>query len=225
MSIAENIKSIQAEIAPYRCQLVAVSKTKPKELLMEAYETGIRDFGENKVQEMTDKYEALPKDIRWHMIGHLQRNKVKYIVPFVHLIHAVDSVRLLKEIEKQAAKVDRKVNCLLQMHIAEEESKFGLSEEELMDILHGDMLAGAQHVNIIGLMGMATFTENDQQVRREFKSLKKIFDKVKSDASLPSHVKMEELSMGMSGDYQLALEEGSTMLRVGTTIFGKRNYK
>lgn len=225
MSIAENIKSIQAEIAPYRCQLVAVSKTKPKELLMEAYETGIRDFGENKVQEMTDKYEALPKDIRWHMIGHLQRNKVKYIVPFVHLIHAVDSARLLKEIEKQAAKVDRKVNCLLQMHIAEEESKFGLSEEELMDILHGDMLAGAQHVNIIGLMGMATFTENDQQVRREFKSLKKIFDKVKSDASLPSHVKMEELSMGMSGDYQLALEEGSTMLRVGTTIFGKRNYK
>ncbi|WKN33651.1 YggS family pyridoxal phosphate-dependent enzyme [Porifericola rhodea] len=225
MSIAENIKSIQADIAPYRCQLVAVSKTKPKELLMEAYETGIRDFGENKVQEMTDKYEALPKDIRWHMIGHLQRNKVKYIVPFVHLIHAVDSVRLLKEIEKQAAKVDRKVNCLLQMHIAEEESKFGLSEEELMDILHGDMLAGAQHVNIIGLMGMATFTENDQQVRREFKSLKKIFDKVKSDTSLPSHVKMEELSMGMSGDYQLALEEGSTMLRVGTTIFGKRNYK
>jgi pyridoxal phosphate enzyme (YggS family) len=224
MNIAENLREMEGKIASYGCRLVAVSKTKPVETLMEAYEAGARDFGENKVQEMADKQEQMPKDIRWHMIGHLQRNKVKYIVPFVHLIHSVDSARLLKEIEKQARKEDKVVDCLLQIHIAEEESKFGLSEEELYDILNGEMLANAQHIRIVGLMGMATFTENHQQVRKEFKVLKNLFEKVKADDSLPENVQMQELSMGMSGDYEIALEEGSTMIRIGTTIFGSRNY-
>jgi pyridoxal phosphate enzyme (YggS family) len=224
MNIAENLREMEGKIASYGCRLVAVSKTKPVETLMEAYEAGARDFGENKVQEMADKQEQMPKDIRWHMIGHLQRNKVKYIVPFVHLIHSVDSARLLKEIEKQARKEDKVVDCLLQIHIAEEESKFGLSEEELYDILKGEMLANAQHIRIVGLMGMATFTENHQQVRKEFKVLKNLFEKVKADDSLPENVQMQELSMGMSGDYEIALEEGSTMIRIGTTIFGSRNY-
>lgn len=224
MSVAKNLEELQASITSYPCLLVAVSKTKPIETLMEAYEAGVRDFGENKVQEMVDKYEQMPKNIQWHMIGHLQRNKVKYIVPFVHLIHSVDSARLLKEIEKQAKKEGRVVDCLLQMHIAEEESKFGLSEEELFEVLHSEMLAKAQYVHIKGLMGMATFTENKQQIRREFKHLRQIFEKAKADKHLPENVKMQELSMGMSGDYQIALEEGSTMLRIGTTIFGSRNY-
>jgi len=223
MDIAKNLSTIHEKIAPYACRLVAVSKTKPVSLLMEAYEAGMRDFGENKVQEMVDKHEQMPEDVRWHMIGHLQRNKVKYIVPFVHLIHSVDSARLLKEVEKQAAKVERQVDCLLQMHIAEEESKFGLSEEELKELLHGDMLRSAQHVRIVGLMGMATFTDNEQQVRKEFKYLKRLFDQVKNDTALPEQVQMQELSMGMSGDYPIALEEGSTMIRIGTTIFGSRN--
>lgn len=224
MSVAENLAKLQESIASYPCRLVAVSKTKPIKVVMEAYEAGVRDFGENKVQEMVDKHEQMPKDIQWHMIGHLQRNKVKYIVPFVHLIHSVDSARLLKEIEKQAGKEKRVVDCLLQMHIAEEESKFGLSEEELFEILHGEMLAKAQYVRIKGLMGMATFTDNEQQVRREFKHLRQIFEKAKNDDQLPENIDLRELSMGMSGDYQIALEEGSTMLRIGTTIFGSRNY-
>jgi pyridoxal phosphate enzyme (YggS family) len=224
MSVAKNLEELQAKVSSYPCLLVAVSKTKPIEVLKEAYGAGVRDFGENKVQEMVDKYEVLPKDIKWHMIGHLQRNKVKYIVPFVHMIHSVDSARLLKEIEKQARKEDKVVDCLLQMHIAEEESKYGLSEEELFEILNGEMLAKAKHVRIKGLMGMATFTENEEQVRKEFKFLKQIFEKVKADTQLPENVEMKELSMGMSGDYQIALEEGSTMLRIGTTIFGERNY-
>lgn len=224
MSVAKNLEELQAKLSTYPCQLVAVSKTKPVEVLKEAYEAGVRDFGENKVQEMVDKYEQLPKDIKWHMIGHLQRNKVKYIVSFVHMIHSVDSARLLKEIEKQARKEERVVDCLLQMHIAEEESKYGLSEEELLEILHGEMLAKTKHVRVRGLMGMATFTENEEQVRKEFKFLKQIFEKVKADTQLPENVEMKELSMGMSGDYQIALEEGSTMLRIGTTIFGERNY-
>ncbi|MEK6481439.1 YggS family pyridoxal phosphate-dependent enzyme [Catalinimonas sp. 4WD22] len=224
MSVAKNLEQLQPKVSSFHCLLVAVSKTKPVEVLKEAYEAGVRDFGENKVQEMVDKYEQLPKDIKWHMIGHLQRNKVKYIVPFVHMIHSVDSARLLKEIEKQARKVDKTVDCLLQMHIAEEESKFGLSEDELFEILHGEMLAKAKHVRVRGLMAMATFTENEEQVRKEFKFLKQIFEKVKADTQLPENVDMKELSMGMSGDYQIALEEGSTMLRIGTTIFGERNY-
>lgn len=224
MSVAKNLESLKTSISAYPCLLVAVSKTKPVEAVQEAYEAGARDFGENKVQEMADKYEQLPKDIKWHMIGHLQRNKVKYIVPFVYMIHSVDSARLLKEIEKQAKKEDRVVNCLLQVHIAEEESKFGLSEEELFEILHGEMLAKATHVCIKGLMGMATFTDDEVQVRKEFKALKQLFEKVKADTQLPSQVDLQELSMGMSGDYQIALEEGSSMIRIGTSIFGERNY-
>lgn len=224
MSVAKNVEELQTSMASYPCLLVAVSKTKPVSSIMEAYEAGVRDFGENKVQEMIDKYEQMPRDIHWHMIGHLQRNKVKYIVPFVYLIHAVDSARLLKEIEKQAEKEGRIVDCLLQMHIAEEDSKFGLSEEELFEILHGEMLAKAKYVRIRGLMGMATFTEDKEQVRREFKHLRQIFEKAKTDTQLPGNVDMQELSMGMSGDYQIAMEEGSTMLRIGTTIFGERNY-
>ena len=224
MNVADNFREFEEKIAPHDCRLVAVSKTKPVEMLMEAYEAGARDLGENKVQEMVDKHEQMPKDIRWHMIGHLQRNKVKYIVPFVSLIHSVDSPRLLKEVEKQARKEDKVVDCLLQIHIAEEESKFGLSEEELNDILKEEMLANAQHVRIVGLMGMATFTDDHKQVRKEFKVLKALFEKVKADDSLPDSVQMQELSMGMSGDYEVALEEGSTMVRIGTTIFGSRHY-
>jgi PLP dependent protein len=224
MNVADNFKEFKDKTASHDCLLVAVSKTKPIETLMEAYEAGAHDLGENKVQEMVDKHEQMPKDIRWHMIGHLQRNKVKYIVPFVHVIHSVDSARLLKEINKQARKEDKVVDCLLQMHIAEEENKYGLSEEELYDILKGEMLANAKHIRIIGLMGMATFTDNHGQVRKEFKGLKALFEKVKADDSLPENVQMKELSMGMSGDYEIALEEGSTMVRIGTTIFGSRNY-
>lgn len=222
MSITENIESVKELIKEYNCQLIAVGKTKPVAMLMEAYQAGVRDFGENKVQEMTEKYEQMPKDVRWHMIGHLQRNKVKHIVPFVYLIHGVDSLKLLREINKQAGKVERKINCLLQIHIAEEESKFGLSEEELFDVLDSDELRNSRYINIIGLMGMATFTDDQVQVRKEFKNLKHIFDKVKSAPNLPAHVQMQELSMGMSGDYHIALEEGSTMVRIGTTIFGSR---
>lgn len=222
MSITENIKSIQNQIKPYNCRLIAVGKTKPVAMLMEAYHAGIKDFGENKVQELTEKYEQMPKDVQWHMIGHLQRNKVKYIVPFIYLIHAVDSLKLLQEIEKQAGKIGRQINCLLQIHIAEEESKFGLSEEELLSMLHSDELRNSQYVRIVGLMGMATFTDVQDQVRKEFKNLKRIFDKVKSEPDLPNYVQMQELSMGMSGDYHIALEEGSTLVRIGTTIFGSR---
>ncbi|MFP4089066.1 MAG: YggS family pyridoxal phosphate-dependent enzyme [Cyclobacteriaceae bacterium] len=224
MSVADNFKQLKKEISSYSCLLVAVSKTKPVATLMEAYEAGARDFGENKVQEMVDKHEQMPEDIRWHMIGHLQRNKVKYIAPFVHLIHSVDSPRLLKEIDKQAAKAEKVVDCLLQIHIAEEENKFGLSEEELFELLQGAFLKNAGNIRIVGLMGMATFTENENQVRKEFKYLKNLFEKVKNIDGLPGHVQMHELSMGMSGDYQIALEEGSTMIRIGTTIFGSRNY-
>lgn len=222
MSITENIESVKELIKEYNCKLIAVGKTKPVEMLMEAYQAGVRDFGENKVQELTEKYEQMPKDVRWHMIGHLQRNKVKYIIPFIYLIHGVDSLKLLREINKQAGKIERKVNCLLQIHIAEEESKFGLSEEELFGILRSDELRSSRYVNIIGLMGMATFTDDQVQVRKEFKNLKHIFDKVKSAPNLPAHVQMQELSMGMSGDYHIALEEVSTMVRIGTTIFGSR---
>lgn len=223
MSIAENIASVQKQIAEYPCQLIAVSKAKPIDMLMEAYQAGIRNFGENKVQELTDKYDAMPKDIKWHMIGHLQRNKVKYIVPFVHLIHAVDSLRLLKEIEKQAKKVDRVVDCLLQIHIAKEETKFGFSEEELFDALNSSEIRKLEYVRVLGLMGMATFTDNDEQVRKEFAYLKQLFDSVKDKPDLPDYVQLQELSMGMSGDFEIALAEGSTMVRIGTTIFGERS--
>lgn len=223
MSIAENILKFNSEIEPFNAQLIAVSKTKPNEDLLQAYEAGQRDLGENKVQELTGKFEELPKDIRWHMIGHLQRNKVKYIAPFVHLIHGVDSLRLLVEINKQAAKNNRVINCLLQVYIAKEESKFGLDEKELEELLNSIEFAQMENVKIVGLMGMATNTENEAVIRNEFKGLKSLFEEIKTKYN-SEKVEMKEISMGMTGDYKIALEEGSTMIRVGSAIFGSRNY-
>ncbi len=223
MSIAENISKFNKEIAPFNARLIAVSKTKPNEDLLQAYEAGQFDLGENKVQELSEKQASLPKDIQWHMIGHLQRNKVKYLAPYVHLIHAVDSLRLIKEINKQAKKNDRVIDCLIQVYIAKEESKFGLDEDEVRQLLDSDEFAEMENVRILGLMGMATNTENEVTVRNEFKELKKFFDEVSSSYN-SSKIKMQELSMGMTNDYKIALEEGSTMIRVGSAIFGERNY-
>lgn len=219
--VSNQLKEIK-ESLPEDCTLVAVSKTKPNALIEEAYQSGHLDFGENKVQELVHKAEELPKDIRWHMIGHLQRNKVKYIASFVHLIHGVDSLKLLKEINKQGRKADRIVNCLLQMHIAEEDTKFGLDRKELLEILEGDELKEMTHIKIVGLMGMATNTDDEEQVKKEFKGLKSLFEELK-DAD-HTNVEVSTLSMGMSGDYQLALHEGSNMVRIGSAIFGSRNY-
>lgn len=220
--IKEQLQSVLNEL-PEGVTLVAVSKTKPNEAIMEAYDVGQRIFGENKVQEMVAKHEALPKDIQWHLIGHLQRNKVKYIAPFVAMIHAVDSLRLLKEINKQADNNNRIIDCLLQFHIADEESKFGLTIEEAHELLTSVDYRDMHNIRIVGLMGMATFTDDIQQIRNEFHTLKNYFDLVKNN-----HFKDDEnfkvLSMGMSGDYQIAIEEGSTMVRVGSKIFGERNY-
>lgn len=216
MSIAENIQTISAEIAP-AARLIAVTKTKPIDMLMEAYEAGFKRYGENKVQEMVTKYEQLPKDIEWHLIGHLQTNKVKYIAPFVAMIHSVDSFRLLQEINKQAAKNNRVIDCLLQIFIAQEETKFGLSEEEATELLASDAFQQLNNVRIAGLMGMASNTENEEQVRWEFRGLKRFFDRLR--ATYPTFT---ELSMGMSGDYRMAVEEGSTLVRVGSAIFGSR---
>ncbi|MEX2335818.1 MAG: YggS family pyridoxal phosphate-dependent enzyme [Fulvivirga sp.] len=220
MDIKNNIKKIQERLTNKSCRLVAVSKTKPASLVQQAYNDGLRIFGENKVQELSEKAEQLPKDIEWHMIGHLQRNKVKYIAPFVALIHSVDSLKLLQEINKQAKKNRRTIDCLLQVHIAEEETKFGLSENEVIDVLHSEELAKMENIKIVGLMGMATFTRDENQIRKEFKSLKTIFDKAGQIATPPHS--MKELSMGMSGDYEIAIEEGSTLIRVGSAIFGER---
>ncbi|WP_436517224.1 YggS family pyridoxal phosphate-dependent enzyme [Ekhidna sp. To15] len=219
--ISNRIKELK-ETLPETCTLVAVSKTKPNSDILEAYEAGHLDFGENKVQELTQKAEELPNDIKWHMIGHLQRNKVKYIASFVHLIHGVDSLKLLKEINKQGKKVGRVIDCLLQIHIAEEDTKFGLSNEELFEILNGEPLKEMVNIRIVGLMGMATNTDDEDQVRKEFKNLKQLFDKAKN--SDHTNVKMNILSIGMSGDYKLALDEGSSMIRIGSAIFGARNY-
>jgi PLP dependent protein len=224
MPIRNNIADFTNELTLHGCRLVAVSKTQPVEKIQEAYDAGQRIFGENKVQEMEAKFTSgLPADIQWHLIGHLQRNKVKYIASFVSLIHSVDSPRLLDEINKQAAKCNRIIPCLAQMHIAREETKFGFDETELTAYLTSGAVSELTHVNIIGLMGMATFTDNHEQVRQEFKSLKKYFDTLKS-MTLPPNVEMKELSMGMSGDYKIAMEEGSTLVRIGTAIFGERNY-
>ncbi len=220
--IAESLKTLWEELALFNAKLVPVSKTKPNEDLLEAYKAGNRIFGENKVQELVAKAEALPKDIEWHFIGHLQRNKVKYIAPFVSLIHAVDSLKLLKEINKQAAKNSRIIPCLLQVHIAQEEAKFGFNASELKKIINDPELTALHHIKIIGLMGMATNTTNQAQIKEEFKGLKLIFDKLKQ-STLPTNIEMAELSMGMSGDYKLALAEGSTMVRVGSSIFGLRS--
>lgn len=220
-TVATNLLELKKSI-PSHSTLVAVSKTKPASAIAECYEVGHRDFGENKVQELTQKAEELPKDINWHMIGHLQRNKVKYIAPFVHLIHGVDSFRLLKEINKRAGNENRTIDCLLQIHIAEEDTKFGFDKPELLDMLKQDEFQEMKNIQIVGLMGMATFTEDKDQVRREFRMLKNLFEELRQNES--SQLKMKTLSMGMSNDYSLALEEGSNMIRVGSAIFGARNY-
>ena len=212
MNIKANIESIQNSIEK-NIQLVAVSKTKPNEFILQAYESGQRIFGENKVQELVEKSATLPDDIQWHMIGHLQSNKVKYIAPFVSLIHAVDSKKLLKEINKRAKQNDRVIHCLLQIHIAQESNKFGLNQEEAMELLAMELT----HVSIDGLMGMATFTDDTLQIRKEFKYLKTVFDKARSN-----YQNLSILSMGMSGDYKIAIEEGSNMIRVCSSIFGSR---
>lgn len=222
-SITKNIEKLENELKPYQAQLIAVSKTKPVSDIMEAYEQGFRDFGENKVQELSQKAETMPQDIQWHMIGHLQRNKVKYIAPFVYLIHSIDSLKLLQEVDKQGKRVGRRLQCLLQIHIAEESTKFGLSGEELIELLQSEALMKMDHIQISGLMGMATFTPNESQIRKEFKSLKVLFDKA-SEFNEQECIQINILSMGMSNDYKIALEEGSTMIRVGSSIFGSRNY-
>ncbi|MCI2228047.1 YggS family pyridoxal phosphate-dependent enzyme [Polaribacter sp. MSW13] len=216
--IAKNLQHIKSNL-PENVTLVAVSKTKPISDLQEAYDEGQRIFGENKIQEMVEKYDVLPKDIQWHMIGHLQRNKVKYMAHFVDLIHGVDSFKTLKEINKQAKKHDRVIRCLLQARIAEEETKFGLTFDEISSILASEELLELKNINIVGFMGMATFTDNQQQLKGEFLSLKNFFDTLKVN-----HPSLKTLSMGMSGDYQLAIENGSNMVRVGSSIFGNRNY-
>jgi pyridoxal phosphate enzyme (YggS family) len=218
--IAENLNTIKASI-PKEVTLVAVSKTKPNAAIEEAYATGHRIFGENRVQELVEKHELLPKDIEWHLIGHLQTNKVKYIAPFVSMIHAVDSFKLLKEIDKQAKKNNRIIECLLQFHIAEEDSKFGLSFEEVHELLETPELVELQNISIVGIMGMATFTDDKEQVREEFRNLENYFQIIKSHF-FKFNPNFKHISMGMSGDYKIAIEEGSTMVRVGSSIFGTR---
>ena len=216
MSITQKLNTIKENL-PEQVTLVAVSKTKPIAHIQEAYDAGQRIFGENKIQEMTQKWEAMPKDIKWHMIGHVQRNKVKYMAEFVSLIHGVDSFKLLKEINKQALKHNRVINCLLQMHIAEEDTKFGLDENELNTIIESEDFQNLKNVKVIGLMGMATFTDNVDQVHKEFNQLNTIYKKVQTKLN-----GLSILSMGMSGDYKIAISEGSTMVRIGSSIFGSR---
>ncbi len=222
MGIVENLQKIQKQI-PSHVTLVAVSKTKPDEMIMEAYHSGHRDFGENKVQDLAGKAERLPGDIRWHMIGHLQSNKVKYLASFVHLVHGVDSLKLLNIINKEGAKHNRVIDCLLQVHIAREQTKFGFSGDELQEVLQSDSFGEMNNIRIRGVMGMATYTENSDQIREEFRHLKRIFEKL-SASLFSNNNSFDQLSFGMSGDYQLAIEEGSTMVRIGSLIFGARNY-
>ncbi len=221
--ITENLRQLRRNI-PENVQLVCVSKFHSIDEIREAYNSGERIFGESKVQELTSKHELLPADIEWHFIGHLQSNKVKYIVPFVSLIHSVDSLKLLQEVDKQAQKAGRNVNCLLQVHIALEETKFGFNEVELLQLIESGELKELKHITICGLMGMATFTDNTEQVRSEFRTLKSLFDRIKThmqDVLSAFNI----LSMGMSDDYPVAIEEGSTMVRIGSKIFGQRLYK
>jgi len=219
MSIQQNLQNIKSTL-PEHVTLVAVSKTKPVTDLMEAYNAGQRIFGENKIQEMVDKWEQMPKDIEWHMIGHVQTNKVKYMAPFVSLIHGVDSLKLLEEINKQALKNNRIIDCLLQIYIAEEESKFGLDEKELSELLASSSFQQMKNIRIVGLMGMATFTENQDQIKKEFTHLKSIFDTIQKLNT--NNCQLNTISMGMSGDYLLAISCGSTMVRIGSSIFGGR---
>lgn len=217
MSVSENIQRIKSQL-PSDVTLVAVSKTQPISSILQAYDAGQRIFGENKIQEMADKHSQLPQDIQWHMIGHVQTNKVKIMAPFVSLIHGVDSFKLLVEINKQAAKNNRVIDCLLQIHIATEDTKFGLDEGELDQILNSDELRELTNITIRGLMGMATFTDDESVIKREFSSLKTLFDNYSADFNFST------LSMGMSGDYKIAIDSGSNMVRIGSSIFGARNY-
>ena len=221
MSISRNLNDIKSQL-PEQVSLVAISKTKPISDILEAYDAGQRIFGENKIQEMAEKYEQLPKDIQWHMIGHVQRNKVKYMASFVNLIHGVDNFKLLKEINKQALKHNRVIECLLQLKIANEDSKFGMTSNEVSEILQSIELLELKNIKIVGLMGMSSFTANESQIEKEFNHLKATFDylkELKTDNCL-----LKTVSMGMSGDYQLAIACGSTMVRIGSSIFGTRNY-
>jgi len=222
MSVKENLKDIRTKI-PSNVRLVAVSKTMPVAALQEAYDAGQLHFGENKVQEITYKQEVLPSDIEWHFIGHLQTNKVKYIIPFVTLIESVDSLKLLREIHKQGKKINRKINCLLQFHIAEEETKFGLDLDEANELLDAIDKEHLDFVSICGVMGMATYTDDSEQIRKEFRHLKEIFHWLKENY-FKQQAEFKEISMGMSGDYLLAIEEGSTNVRIGSSIFGVRTY-
>lgn len=222
MDIGKNILQIQQKLSE-KTRLVAVSKTKPNEDILAAYEVGQRIFGENKVQDLTKKYEELPKDIEWHFIGHPQSNKVKYIAPFISLIHGVDSIKLLKVINKEGAKNERVIKCLLQFHIAEESTKFGLSEMEAEELLNSKEFAELKNVEVVGVMGMATYTDDKNRIRNEFGVLRRTFLTLKTKYFAASN-SFCEISMGMSGDYQLAIEEGSTLIRVGSKIFGTRNY-
>ncbi len=221
MSITQNIQYFKGLLENTPCRLIAVTKTKPVPMLREAYEAGCKQFGENRVQEMMEKYEQLPGDIDWHLIGHLQTNKVKYIAPFVRLIHSIDSLKLLQEVNKQGAKYNRVIECLLQIYIAQEETKFGLSFEEAEALLQSPEAGQLTHIRVVGIMGIATLTDNREQIRREFRGLKQFFEQLKA-SPLPANAEMRELSMGMSSDYQIALEEGSTLIRVGSSIFGTR---
>jgi hypothetical protein len=221
MSITQNLAKIKSQL-PDNVALIAVTKTKPVSDILEAYHAGHRIFGENKIQEMVEKYEQLPKDIEWHMIGHVQRNKVKYMAGFVSLIHGVDNLKLLKEIDKQAIKHNRTISCLLQIKIAMEDSKFGLSAEEAKKMVKSREFSELKHIKVKGVMGMATFTDNSEQIKEEFLYLKKIFEELKANELLNSEFNI--ISMGMSGDYKLAIDCGSNMVRIGSSIFGARNY-
>jgi len=222
MNITKNIEKINSSLSGTDARLIAVTKTKPIQDLQEAYQANCKIFGENKVQEMVQKWEVLPKDIEWHLIGHLQSNKVKYMAPFVSVIHSIDSLKLLQEVDKQALKNNRTIDCLLQIYIAQEETKFGLSQEEALEVLASEEFKLLQNIRIVGVMGMATNTDDQEQVRLEFRSLKLFFDQLKSTLPAMNNVSLKEISMGMSGDYLIAAEEGSTLVRVGSAIFGSR---
>ncbi|NVO03292.1 MAG: YggS family pyridoxal phosphate-dependent enzyme [Bacteroidetes bacterium] len=221
MSIQENLIEIKKTIPDF-VKLIAVSKTKPNEDILLAYNSGQRVFGENKAQELSEKYQELPKDIEWHFIGHLQTNKVKFIAPFVSLVHSIDSIKLMEDINKEAKKNNRIIDCLMQFHIAEEDTKFGFDFNEASRLLNSNIFASLENIRIIGVMGMATYTDNEVQIRKEFQNLKLIFDQLKSEI-FKDNISFKEISMGMSDDYQIAIEEGSTMVRIGSSIFGTRN--
>jgi len=224
MSIADNIRNLKNETGTINVTLIAVSKTKPADEVMEAYNAGQRLFGENMVQELVEKYEKLPKDIQWHLIGHLQSNKVKYIAPFVNMIESVDSLKLLKEIDKHAEKNNRVIDCLLQIHIADEETKFGLDFDEAIELLRSEEFSSLKHVRVRGLMGIATNTDNQKQIKEEFYELRTFFEGIKQSYFRKDST-FDKLSMGMSSDYKIAIEQGSNMVRLGSTIFGQRVIK